>query len=111
VSAEPPFAEWAGRVTGCVLRELAPHLGRALLVTTQPNRAGLPPRSLEVLDTLLDGDAEKQVALRLGIGRDTVHDHVKLLYRHFGVCSRAELLAYFLRRYRGHPGGHGERPA
>lgn len=111
VTADPPFAEWAGRVTEYVLQGVVPHLGRALLVSTQPNRAGLPPRSLCVLDALLDGDSEKQVGLRLGIGRGTVHDHVKLLYRHFGVCSRAELLAYFLRRYRGHTGGNGERPS
>ena len=57
-------------------------------------------RKREVLDCLLDGDGEKLVALRLGIHPATVHDHVKRLYHHFGVSSRAELLAYFLRRHR-----------
>jgi DNA-binding CsgD family transcriptional regulator len=62
--------------------------------------SGLSPRKREVLHCLLDGDGEKQVALRLGIHPATVHDHVKRLYHHFGVSSRAELLAYFLRRHR-----------
>ena len=70
------------------------------MLTTQPNRHGLTPRARQVLDCLLDGDSEKQAALRLGLRVTTVHGHVKRLYLHFGVGSRAELLAYFLRRYR-----------
>lgn len=98
---ERPFEPAAGRLTATVLRELTPHLGRALLLTTQPNRHGLPPRTRLVLDCLLDGDSEKEAALRLGLRPASVHDHVKRLYRHFGVGSRAQLLAYFLRRHRG----------
>lgn len=89
-----------GRVLECVLRELSPHLGRSLLLTNQPTRHGLTARQRDVLDSLLDGDSEKQTAARFGLHPTTVHDHVKRLYRHFGVNSRAELLAYFLRRFR-----------
>lgn len=95
-----PFAVTAARVTAVVLRELTPYLGRELLLTTQPNLHGLTPRLRQVLECLLDGDGEKQAAARLSLHRTTVHDHVKRLYRHFGVNSRAELLAYFLRRHR-----------
>ena len=58
----------------------------------------LSPRAAEVLRHLLDGDGEKQVARRLGLSRHTVHGHVKVLYRRFGVSSRAELLARHVRR-------------
>ena len=58
----------------------------------------LPPRVREALDCLLDGDSEKQAAARMGLSRETVHQYVKALYRHYRVASRAELLARVLRR-------------
>jgi DNA-binding CsgD family transcriptional regulator len=65
--------------------------------THSPTR--LPPRVRDVLNCLLDGDSEKQVATRLRLSRETVHQYVKVLYRHYQVSSRAELLARVLRRY------------
>ncbi len=102
-AASRAYSARDGRLVERLHAELEPHLGRALLVTTQPNLHGLSPRRRQVLAALLDGDSEKQVALRLGISPATVHDHVKALHRHFGVATRAELLAYFLRRYRPRP--------
>lgn len=102
-TGDRPFTAATRRVVELAQRELAPHLGRSLLLTTQPNRHGLTLRAREVLDCLLDGDSEKQAALRLGLRATTVHGHVKRLYVHFGVASRAELLAYFLRRTRHCP--------
>jgi hypothetical protein len=49
------------------------------------------------------GDVECVSRLRLELSVNTVHEYVTALYRHFGVCSRAELLARFLRRARGRP--------
>ncbi len=46
-----------------------------------------------VLDLLLDGLAEKQIATRLDISRHTAHNHVRNIYRALDVHSRAELLA------------------
>jgi DNA-binding CsgD family transcriptional regulator len=60
--------------------------------------ADLPPRARQTLAFLLTGDSEKQVALRMGISRHTVHEYTGALYRHFGVNTRAELLAYCLQR-------------
>jgi DNA-binding NarL/FixJ family response regulator len=57
---------------------------------------GLPPRMRVTLQRLLAGDSEKEIAGRLGRSPHTVHTHVKALYRHFGVCSRGELLARFV---------------
>jgi DNA-binding CsgD family transcriptional regulator len=61
-----------------------------------PGPSPLSGRENEVLARLLAGDSEKQVATRLGISPHTVHGHVKMLYRHFNVSSRAELLARFI---------------
>ena len=58
----------------------------------------LPPRVRETLSCLLDGDSEKQAAARMNLSRETVHQYVKALYRHYRVESRAELLARVLRR-------------
>jgi DNA-binding CsgD family transcriptional regulator len=58
--------------------------------------ASLSTRERDVLTRLLSGDSEKQVAARLEISPHTVHGHVKMLYRHFRVSSRAELLARFI---------------
>jgi DNA-binding CsgD family transcriptional regulator len=95
---EQPFRRVAGRVVHRAQEELAAHYGRSLWLSNQPNVSDLSPRRRDVLDCLLEGDGEKQVALRLRIHPSTVHDHVKRLYHHFGVSSRAELMAYFLRR-------------
>jgi len=51
-----------------------------------------------VLEQLLGGLAEKQVAARLCISQHTVHNHVRAIFQSFHVHSRAELLASFLRR-------------
>jgi len=53
----------------------------------------LSPRLREVLDLLLQGHSEKQVARELELSRHTVHDYVKELYHRLDVSSRSELLA------------------
>jgi DNA-binding CsgD family transcriptional regulator len=52
----------------------------------------------ETLRCLLEGDGEKQAAARMNLSRETVHQYVKALYRHYRVQSRAELLARVLGR-------------
>ena len=63
-----------------------------------PSLAALTPRHREVLKHLVEGDSEKQVALKLRLSRHTVHEYVKALYRKVGVSSRGELLALFVQR-------------
>jgi DNA-binding CsgD family transcriptional regulator len=58
-----------------------------------PRVAALPKRLRAVLDCLLEGDSEKEVAGRLTLSRHTVHQYVKMLYRELEVSSRAELMA------------------
>jgi DNA-binding CsgD family transcriptional regulator len=64
---------------------------------TWPGGAGLSPRRRQTLRLLLSGLGEKEIATRLDLSRNTVHHHVKALYRHFHVCTRSELLARWVR--------------
>ena len=57
----------------------------------------LSPRLRETLDCLLSGSSEKGIAQELRISPHTVHGYVKLIYRHFQVKSRAQLLAQWVR--------------
>jgi DNA-binding CsgD family transcriptional regulator len=74
-------------------REVAQEFGRTLAPRGGFSVTDLPPRLKQVLKRLLEGDNEKQAALRLGISPHTVHDYVKSLHLRFGVQSRGELLA------------------
>jgi DNA-binding CsgD family transcriptional regulator len=79
-----------------LVAEFCRFVGERLGKPTRPGD-GLAPRVQQTLDRLLQGDSEKQIAARLGISPHTVHVYVKSLYRHYGVCSRGELLARFVR--------------
>jgi DNA-binding CsgD family transcriptional regulator len=46
----------------------------------------------------LEGDGDKQIAARLVLSKYTVNQYTKLIFRHFGVNSRPELLARWVRR-------------
>jgi DNA-binding NarL/FixJ family response regulator len=59
----------------------------------------LSEREQQVLEGMVDGLADKQVAARLGLSPDTVRTHVKNIYRKLQVSSRAELLS---RHAKGH---------
>ncbi len=61
-----------------------------------PRVESLQPRLKKVMKLLLEGDSEKQVALKLKLSPHTVHEYVKNLYSELGVCSRGELLAQWV---------------
>jgi DNA-binding CsgD family transcriptional regulator len=63
-----------------------------------PSGPPLSRRQQETLELLLAGNAEKQIAATLSISRHTVHIYVKTLYKRFGVNSRPELLAKWVRQ-------------
>jgi DNA-binding CsgD family transcriptional regulator len=54
-------------------------------------RVAIGTREREVLDRLLRGDTETEIAERLGISPHTVHTHVRSLYLKLDVHSRVEL--------------------
>lgn len=59
-------------------------------------RSDLPPKLAMVLDLLVQGLSEKQIAAELALSRHTVHDYVQGIYKRRQVSSRAELLARVL---------------
>jgi DNA-binding CsgD family transcriptional regulator len=94
----PPFGGREVTLLKLLHDEIAPLVGVRLATEEQLSRDGLSKRLRETLALLLDGNSEKQVASELKLATRTVHDYVTMLYEHFHVSSRAELLAYFIRR-------------
>jgi DNA-binding CsgD family transcriptional regulator len=78
--------------------EIAPLVGVRLATEEHLCRDGLSRRLRQTLELLLEGSSEKQVARELELSVKTVHEYVGMLYKHFQVSSRGELLAYFIRR-------------
>lgn len=78
--------------------EIGPLVGVRLATEEHLCRDGLSKRLRETLSLLLHGLSEKQVAGKLDLSVKTVHEYVGMLYKHFQVSSRGELMAYFVRR-------------
>lgn len=53
----------------------------------------LPPRLAKVLQELLKGLSEKEIAAKIGSRPSTIHKYIELIYRTYAVNSRAELMA------------------
>ena len=95
---ERPFSNARDvRLVHYLHEELAPLIGRRLATAGQPSASELSPRLRETLQGLLEGLSEKQIADRCGISRATLHEYVTKLYRRFGVNSRHELMARWIR--------------
>jgi len=93
---KPAFEPRHGRLVHLVLAECASlHLDGLDHVDETP-LAELTPRQRTVLAQLVDGHAVPQTAAHLGLSVHTVNDHVKAIYRHFDVQSRAELMSRLL---------------
>nr|WP_313054769.1 LuxR C-terminal-related transcriptional regulator [Pseudomonas lopnurensis] len=56
-------------------------------------RMKLTTREKSVLQLLLQGKTNKQIAAGLGISDYTVRDHVSVLLRKSDCCTRTELIA------------------
>lgn len=95
---EPDFSDRQKAVVAAAHALVAPLIGGPLARFSDPSPSALPPRARQVLRCLLDGDGDKLIAARLGVTRAAVNQHVKRIFRHFGVASRAELLACWVRR-------------
>ncbi|WP_174803589.1 response regulator transcription factor [Martelella limonii] len=67
-------------------------LSEGIGVASEP----LTPMENRVLHDLLQGLSERKIAEDNGQSHHTVHDHVKRIYRKYGVTSRAALMALWL---------------
>ena len=80
-------------------RDLEVLLGSATPVTAAPAQtAVLTARELEVLRLLADGDANKNIAWKLGISEHTVKFHVASILSKLNASTRAEAVALGIRR-------------
>ncbi|MFI6642786.1 LuxR C-terminal-related transcriptional regulator [Streptomyces sp. NPDC050504] len=87
---------WEGRESGEVVVTLQP-APPADLLPALVRWYGISARERTVIEQVLEGQAAKQIARRLGLSPHTVNDHFKSVYRKTGVGSREELLAWLLR--------------
>ena len=90
------FAEAAALVDGCRDPGVLPErLAAARRAATAGAASGEPlsERELTVLRLLRGGMSEREIARELYVSFNTVHSHVKAIYRKLGVSSRAEAVA------------------
>lgn len=92
-STQPPFTPVQHRLIRLFHVELGRLWTKDALDKARDPATELPPRLAQTLAALQSGCSEKQVSLRLGISRHTVHNYVKALHHRLGVNSRGELLA------------------
>jgi DNA-binding CsgD family transcriptional regulator len=55
----------------------------------------LTPRLRGVLTLLIDGRNRNEIAQSLKLSPHTVKDHIKAIYRHFGVSTHPQLMRLF----------------
>jgi pSer/pThr/pTyr-binding forkhead associated (FHA) protein len=65
-------------------------------VASDPRLRDLTPAQRRVFYHLVNGLAEKRIATKVELSQHTVHNHIRAIYKVFGVHSRAELLASLL---------------
>lgn len=93
-----PFNEREKKLVQYLQQELAKMLGGDLARFIEPIPSDLPPRPRAVLKLILEGEGDKQISQKLGISTHTVNQYVKVVFHHFNVQSRAELMARWIRR-------------
>ena len=64
-----------------------------------PPIPALTPRQTEVLKQLTLGLSNKEIASSLGIRKDGVEDHIKVIFTKIGASNRAEAVGIALRRH------------
>jgi DNA-binding NarL/FixJ family response regulator len=60
----------------------------------RPPAATLTPREMQVALAVLDGASNREIAQKLGLGEQTVKNHLSSIFDKLGVSSRLELALY-----------------
>jgi DNA-binding NarL/FixJ family response regulator len=75
----------------------------ASVVRSQPAGEGTPPhvrlarRERQILDFLVEGCTNKEIAARLGVSDQTIKNRLTVLYQKVGVSGRVSLVVFALR--------------
>jgi DNA-binding CsgD family transcriptional regulator len=77
--------------TGPGLTRSTAHLSRRIVVT---------PRQAEILSLVARGMGDKEIAENLGVAPRTIRTHLERLFREYGLSSRSEAVAVWLRSKR-----------
>jgi DNA-binding CsgD family transcriptional regulator len=90
---------------------LVPLIGGPLARFADPSPMALVPQVRRVLQCMLEGDSDKQIAFRMRLSTYTVNQYTKVVFRHFRVRGRTELMARWIRRrWSIRPGPPGSQP-
>lgn len=93
---QPPFSTEDRLLMALMVQAMAPLIDRELFEEDRYGMDRLSKRQQEVLRHLLQGLSEKEIARALHRSVETVHNHVRAIYRHYDVNSRGELMAQFI---------------
>jgi DNA-binding CsgD family transcriptional regulator len=94
----PDFTPRDRMIVQLAFASIKPMVGHQLARSAEPSPSDLSPRVRQVLQCVLEGDGDKQIATRMQISKYTVNQYLKVIYKHFHVSSRAELQARWIRR-------------
>jgi DNA-binding CsgD family transcriptional regulator len=78
-----------------LLHTHAPHVYAAPTRTHEPKLDRLAPRLQPVLRYLMQGNSDKEIAMKLKLSRHTIHRYTQAIFAALGVHSRGELLAKY----------------
>ena len=90
--------QWIKRLGGTFEATIGPrgHLQLTICFVVEPP-AEMTPREMEVIQWLVEGLSNKEIASRLSISPRTVNFHLDNIYSKLGVSSRTEAAIYALR--------------
>jgi DNA-binding NarL/FixJ family response regulator len=104
----PVSGESAGGEPGDDAHRRLPRLTHEILTPQQWTRIAavfdIPPRELQVIQHIFDGECEYQIGNVLGISHHTVHEYVRRIYTRLAVKDQRELILRIM-----HEHLHGSR--
>jgi DNA-binding CsgD family transcriptional regulator len=95
--SDPVFSRREFDVVAFVGEAISARLERVLRLRSRL-RQQLTARQSTTLDHLLRGYSEREIAQLLKISDATAHEHIGAVYRKFGVHTRSELMAGYIKR-------------
>ena len=78
-------------------RYISPEIER--IISNDPPVAPLSPRQTEILQSIIRGLSNPDIAKQLGISLDMVKEHTEALFQKLGVANRPEAVAIALKKH------------